>query len=71
MVYLRIPLCLRLRDGTDSSLFIGGGVSDVSREPVGRHGHWGKHGKWHDDTTYGISLDGAETVEIVESTAGQ
>ncbi|WWD21196.1 hypothetical protein CI109_105680 [Kwoniella shandongensis] len=30
-------------------LIIGGGVSDVETNPSGRHGHWDKHGEWHND----------------------
>lgn len=28
---------------------VGGGVADVGNEPVGRHGHWDKHGEWRGD----------------------
>jgi hypothetical protein len=31
------------------SLLIGGGASDVSRNPPGRHGHWDNNGEWHED----------------------
>ncbi|OCF38751.1 hypothetical protein I317_07456 [Kwoniella heveanensis CBS 569] len=30
-------------------LLIGGGISDVNSAPPHRHGHWDKHGDWHDD----------------------
>ncbi|GFZ47054.1 hypothetical protein JCM24511_04795 [Saitozyma sp. JCM 24511] len=30
-------------------LLIGGGASDVSRNPPGRHGHWDNNGEWHED----------------------
>ncbi|OCF78876.1 hypothetical protein I204_00820 [Kwoniella mangroviensis CBS 8886] len=31
-------------------LLIGGGVSDISNDRSrGHHGHWDKHGDWHDD----------------------
>ncbi|WWC90974.1 uncharacterized protein L201_005913 [Kwoniella dendrophila CBS 6074] len=31
-------------------LLIGGGVSDISNDNSrGHHGHWDKHGEWHDD----------------------
>ncbi|WVW79611.1 hypothetical protein I302_101580 [Kwoniella bestiolae CBS 10118] len=32
-------------------LLIGGGVSDISNDRSrGHHGHWDKHGDWHDDS---------------------
>ncbi|CAD6567166.1 MAG: hypothetical protein TREMPRED_003355 [Tremellales sp. Tagirdzhanova-0007] len=30
-------------------MVIGGGVSDVGSNPVGRHGHWDKNGRWRED----------------------
>ncbi|WVN87823.1 uncharacterized protein L203_103018 [Cryptococcus depauperatus CBS 7841] len=30
-------------------LLIGGGFSDMEHNPLGRHGHWDKHGEWHND----------------------
>ena len=43
-------------------LIIGGGISDVQNAPMGRHGHWDKHGQWKADKTYTyISDDGKVT----------
>lgn len=45
-----------------AGLIIGGGISDVQNAPVGRHGHWDKHGRWKADKTYTyISDDGKVT----------
>jgi len=30
----------------DDRFIVGGGVADVGNEPMGRHGHWDKHGEW-------------------------
>lgn len=30
-------------------MIIGGGVSDIESHPIGRHGHWDKHGRWRED----------------------
>ena len=35
---------------TDVRFIVGGGVADVGNEPVGRHGHWDKHGEWRGDS---------------------
>ncbi|ORX39364.1 hypothetical protein BD324DRAFT_619399 [Kockovaella imperatae] len=31
------------------AVILGGGMSDMRHAPMGRHGHWDKHGKWHED----------------------
>jgi hypothetical protein len=41
------------------SLLVGGGISDIEQNPPGRQGHWGRHGKWHDDV--GISSPSTST----------
>lgn len=48
------------------SFIIGGGVSDMKGAPMGRHGHWDKHGDWRNDASeypyswFGYSDDQAE-----------
>jgi hypothetical protein len=37
-------------------LLIGGGMSDIEQNPPGRHGHWGKHGRWHEDISGAVSV---------------
>lgn len=53
---------------------IGGGVSDMSNEPVGRHGHWDKHGDWRNDVA-GVSYSwfgyGSQKGSVDENKLGE
>ena len=48
----------------DHSLIVGGGVTDIEREPMGRHGHWDNHGRWDADAEWPY-VHLAETTEAV------
>ncbi|WVQ81337.1 hypothetical protein IAT38_003460 [Cryptococcus sp. DSM 104549] len=51
-------------------MMIGGGVSDVENNPPGRHGHWDKHGEWHDDKGRVYRTFFQKAVGAVSGTAG-
>jgi hypothetical protein len=45
-------------------MVIGGGVSDVSHNPPGRHGHWTKHGEWHNDVYASPLTENTVNIEL-------